>query len=83
MQQRGYFHQAEYFHEVECTGSNISRQILLRNSKVICRQSLHFLIYRKYRSHIAYVNVKGCHHKFVRFVLVTIAKIGPRRQVRR
>ena len=21
MQQRGYFHQAEYFHEVECTGS--------------------------------------------------------------
>ena len=47
---------------------NVTRPILLTNSKVICRWSLHFLLYLNTEAMQLMCTVKGCHHKFVRFL---------------
>ena len=60
---------------------DISREILFRNSKVIYRWSIHFLLYLNIEAMQFMRTVKDCYHKFVRFVLVTIAKTGAGRWI--
>ena len=59
---------------------DISRKILLRNSKVIYLWSLHFLLYLYKEVMYHMWTVKGCHHKFVRIVLIKVTKIWAERQ---
>ena len=67
-----------------CRGmGDISSEILFRNSKVIYRWSIHFLLYLNIEALQFMRTVKDCYHKFVRFVLVTIAKTGAGRWIKK